>query len=108
VRHSRATTELRSKLRGAREHVRLSQAEVAGLAGVRPNDVARVENGQAASPALIAKVGAAVASYSSVTNGHEPDPTVALELDDRVGELERRLGALEAGLARAASQIALL
>ena len=107
MKHSRAVTELRSKLRGTREKIQLSQSQVAQLAGVRPNDVARAENGGFASPALIAKVATAVAAYSSVTNGNEPDPTVALSSDDRVKALERRLGALEAGLTRAASQLAL-
>jgi transcriptional regulator with XRE-family HTH domain len=109
VHHSRATTELRSRLRGAREQAGLSQSEAAQLASVRPNDISRAENGLPASPALVAKIAAAVATYSTVMNGHsEQDPVaVWVELDDRVKALERRLDVLEEGVARAASELRL-
>jgi transcriptional regulator with XRE-family HTH domain len=106
VQHSRATIAVRSKLRPARERARLSQGQVASLAGVRANAVARAENGGYASPALIAKVAIATAAYASLTNGHDPHPTVALELDERLELAEQRLAGLEEQLARAGIELA--
>jgi transcriptional regulator with XRE-family HTH domain len=104
--HSRALVELRSNLRNARERAGLSQAQVAELAGVRANDIGRCENGRHASPTLIAKTATALATFSTLTNGREPDPTVALELDERLEAAEKRLVAVELQLTRAGVELA--
>jgi transcriptional regulator with XRE-family HTH domain len=106
VHHSTAVQELRSKLRNTRERAGLSQAQVAELAGVLPNDVGRCENGRHASPALIAETATALAAFTKLTTGPEPDPTVALQLDERLEATEKRLGAVELQLARASVELA--
>ena len=83
-----------------------SPAQVAELAGVHANDIGRCENGRHASPALIARTATALAAFTTLTNGHEPEPTVALELDERLEAAERRLAAVGLQLSRAEDGLA--
>jgi transcriptional regulator with XRE-family HTH domain len=100
---------VREGLRGRRERLGLTQAQVAGFTGISANHVSNVENGGHAASRTVLAISATLAAFEAARfDWSDVDRLVRCvdAVDGQLDELERRLEQLEADRAEVEARVA--